>query len=58
MIVVPLVPAFAAFMNILGDSRFQNIRSLDVVRLIAIGACLGVAFAGFALLIRSKFRKG
>nr|MDQ2900075.1 hypothetical protein [Acidobacteriota bacterium] len=37
---------------------FQDIRSLDVVRLIAIGACWGVAVAGLALLIGSKFRKG
>jgi hypothetical protein len=48
---------FAAFINILADPRFPDIRSLDVVRLIAIGACWGVSVAGLALLIRSKFRK-
>jgi hypothetical protein len=58
LIVVPLFSGFAAFMNILRDPRFQDIRSLDVVRLIAIGACWGVAVAGLALLIGSKFRKG
>jgi hypothetical protein len=50
-------PGFAAFMNILENPRFQDIRSLDVVRLIAIGACWGVAVAGLAMLIGSKFRK-
>ena len=58
LIVLPLFSGFAAFMNILGNPRFQDIRSLDVVRLIAIGACWGVAVAGLALLIGSKFRKG
>jgi hypothetical protein len=58
LIILPLFLGFAAFMNILGEPRFQNIRSLDVVRLIAIGACWGVAVAGLALLMGSKFRKG
>jgi len=58
LIVVLLFSGFAAFMNILRDPRFQDIRNLDVVRLIAIGACWGVAVAGLALLLGSKFRKG
>jgi hypothetical protein len=58
LILLPLFTGFAAFMNIVGDPRFQDIRSLDVVRLIAIGACWGVAVGGLALLIGSKFRKG
>lgn len=58
LIFLPLFLGFAAFMNILGDPRFQDIRSVDVVRLIAIGACWGVAVAGLALLIGSKFRAG
>jgi len=57
-IILPSFLGCAAFMNILGEPRFQNIRSLDVVRLIAIGACWGVAVAGLALLMGSKFRKG
>ena len=56
-IVVPLFMGFAAFMNVLGDPRSQGIRSLDMVRLIAIGACWGVAVAGLAMLIRTRFRK-
>ena len=58
LIVLPLFSGFAAFMNLLGNPRFQEIRNLDVVRLIAIGACWGVAVAGLALLIGSRFRKG
>ena len=58
LIVLPLFSGFAAFMNILGNPRFQEIRSIDVVRLIAIGACWGVAVAGLGLLIGSKLRKG
>jgi hypothetical protein len=56
-IVLPLFFGFAAFMNVLGDPRSQGIRSLDMVRLIAVGACWGVACAGLAILIRSKVRK-
>jgi hypothetical protein len=57
LIILPLFLGFAAFMNILREPQFQNMRSLDVVRLIAIGACWGVAVAGLALLMGSKFRK-
>lgn len=58
LIILPLFLGFAALMNILREPRFQNIRSLDVVRLIPIGACWGVAVAGLALPMGSKFRKG
>ena len=58
LIILQLFLGFAAFMNILREPRFQNINSLDVVRPIAIGACWGVAVAGLALLMGSKFRKG
>jgi len=58
LIILPLFLGFAAFMNVLKDPRSQDIRSLDLVRLIAVGACWGVAAVGLALLIGSKFRKG
>jgi hypothetical protein len=58
LIILPLFLGFAAFLNVSGEPQFQDIRSLDVVRLIAVGACWGVAFAGLALLLGSKFRKG
>jgi len=41
LIILPLFLGFAAFMNILREPRFQNICSLDVVRLIASGTCWG-----------------
>ena len=56
-IVLLLFSGFTPFINILGNPRYQDIRSVDMVRLIAIGACWGVAVAGIALLIGSKFRK-
>ncbi len=57
LIVLLLFSGFAPFINILGTPRFQDIRGIDVVRLMVIGACCGVAAAGIALLIVSKFRK-
>jgi hypothetical protein len=57
MIALCTFMGFATFMNVLGDPRSQNIRSLDIFRLIAVGANWGVAICGIAMLIRSKFRK-
>jgi hypothetical protein len=56
-VILPLFISFIVFTNMLGNPRFQDIRTIDVVRLITIGGCWGVAFAGLAMLIRSKFRK-
>ena len=56
-IFLPMFMGFAAFMNIVGEPRFQSIRNVDVVRLIAIGACWGVSLVGLVVLIQSKFRK-
>ena len=58
LVILPLFTGFGAFMNILGDPQFQDIRRLNVVRLIAIGACWGASVVGLALLIGSKFCKG
>jgi hypothetical protein len=58
LILLPLFSGFAAFINIVGSPRFHEIRGVDVVRLIAIGACWGVAAVGLGLLIGSKIRKG
>ncbi len=58
LVILPFFSGFGAFMNILGDPQFQEIRRINVVRLIAIGACWGVSVVGLALLIKSKFRKG
>ncbi len=57
LILLPLFSGFAAFINIVGSPQFHEIRSLDVVRLIAIGACWGAAAVGLAVLIRSQVSK-
>jgi hypothetical protein len=54
----PLFPGFAAVVNIIGDPRLHGVRSLDVVRLMAVGWCAGIFFSGLLLLISSKFRRG
>lgn len=56
-VILPLLMSFIVFTNMLGNPRFQDIRNIDVVRLITIGGCWGVAAAGLAMLIRSRFRK-
>jgi hypothetical protein len=57
LIVFLLFFGFAPFMNVLGDPRSQGIRALDMVRLIAVGMCWGIAFIALVVLIRTKFRK-
>ena len=52
-----LLPGFAAVANIIGDPRVHGIRSLDVVRLMAIGWCAGIFFSGLLLLISSKVQR-
>ena len=47
LILLPLFTGFAAFTNIARDPRFRDIRSLDVVRLIAIGACWELLLPGW-----------
>jgi hypothetical protein len=57
LIVFSLSSSIPPLANILGSPQFQEIRGLDVVRLIVIGAFWGVAVAGLALLIAAGFRK-
>jgi hypothetical protein len=58
LIVLPLFSSLAPFINLVGSPQFQQIRNLDVMRLIAIGACWGAAVVGLGLLIGSMLRKG
>jgi hypothetical protein len=53
-----LFPGFAALVNIIGDPRLHGARSVDVVRIMAIGWCAGIFFSGLLLLISSKVRRG
>ena len=48
------VPGIAAVVNTIGDPRLHGVRSLVVVRLMAIGWCAGIFFSGLLLLISSK----
>jgi uncharacterized membrane protein YphA (DoxX/SURF4 family) len=57
LVILPLLSGSVAFLNMLGSPQFREIRNVDVVRLIAIGACWGTAAVGLAMLIGSKFRK-
>jgi hypothetical protein len=57
LIVAPLLPGFAAVINIIGDPRLHGVRSVDMIRLIAIGWCAGILFSGLLLLISSKVRQ-
>jgi hypothetical protein len=43
---------FGAFFNAMNSPSFAAIRAIDVVRLIAAGACWGVAFAGLVVAFR------
>jgi hypothetical protein len=43
---------FGAFFNAVNSPSFAAIRAIDVVRLIAAGACWGVAFAGLVVAFR------
>ena len=52
-----LLPGFAAVVNMIGDPRLQGVRSVDIVRLIAVGWCAGIFFSGLLLLISSKVRR-
>ena len=49
-----LLPGFAAVVNMIGDPRLQGVRSVDIVRLIAVGWCAGIFFSGLLLLISSR----
>ena len=54
----PLLPGFAATVNIIGDPRLHGIRGVEVLRLISIGWCAGIFLSGLLLLISSKVRRG
>jgi hypothetical protein len=54
----PLLPGFAATVNIIGDPRLHGLRGVELLRLIAIGWCAGIFFSGLLLLISSKVRRG
>jgi hypothetical protein len=48
-----LFAGFPPLMNFIGSPRFQTIRTVDVLALMASGGCIGAALATFAI-----FRRG
>lgn len=56
LIILPLFSSIAPLTNMLDNPRFRNIRGIDVVRLLTIGVCWGVALVALCLLITSKLR--
>jgi len=58
-ILMPLLFGVLSFLRVLGDSHSQAIRGLDMVRLIGVGFCWGIAFAGllWLIVILPKYRK-
>ena len=51
---IPLLFGFMAFLNMLGNPRVATLYGSDVVGLIAIGICLGFAFAGLVIFLRDR----
>lgn len=54
---VPLFIAFmgaAAFYNMASNPRFETFQAIDVVRLLAAGACFGAALTGLLLYFRGR----
>ncbi len=56
-IVMPLVFAAIEFSNIARNPRFEQIRNVDIVGLMAVGALIGVAMTALAVMIRSRSKK-
>jgi len=54
LILAPLLPGFAAVVDIIGDPRLHAVRGVEILRRMAIGWCAGIFFCGLLLLIRSK----
>ena len=40
--------------NMAGNPRFETIRAVDVVRLIGVGMCFGVALVGLIIILRKR----
>ena len=50
---VPLLFGLMGVFRIVGNPRFTAIRTIDIVRLLAIGLCFGVALAALVAYLRS-----
>jgi hypothetical protein len=52
----PLVIGCVEFSNIARNPRFEQIHNVDIVGLMGVGACFGVAIIGIAMMIRMRSR--
>jgi hypothetical protein len=43
-----------SLINMAAHSRFEAIRALDVVQLIDVGMCFGVALVGIVIILRKR----
>ena len=51
---VTLLFGLMSFLNIVGNPRFATFRTTDVVQLIGIGMCFGVALATLVVFFRGR----
>ena len=51
-IAMPLVIGFVGLMNLMHEPRFATCRNVDIVRLLGLGMCFGVALIGLFSLLR------
>jgi hypothetical protein len=54
LIAMPVLFACIEFSNIARNPRFEQIHNVDIIGLMAVGACIGVAMTGLAVLIRTR----
>ena len=49
---MPVIIGLAGYFNLMGKPRFVEFHTVDVVQLLATGACFGIAFAVMIAIIR------
>ena len=50
---VPLFLGFIVFFNVVRQPRFDAVRTVDIVRLVAAGMCFGVALVSVIAFLRA-----
>jgi hypothetical protein len=56
LIALPIIIASVEFSNIARNPRFEQIHNVDIVGLMGVGVCIGVAMSGFAMMIALRNR--
>ena len=54
LVVIGVVFGVLNLVNMAGNPRFETIRAVDVVRLIGVGMCFGVALVGLIIILRKR----